>query len=37
VRVRFNDSIHINHNMSGRFWVGVLIGLSVAALVFALT
>jgi hypothetical protein len=28
---------HASHNMSSRFWVGVLIGLTIAALVFGLT
>jgi hypothetical protein len=37
VRVRFMNPTRIRHNMSGHFWVGALIGLSIAALVFALT
>jgi len=31
------NSIHMSHNMPGRFWVGVLIGLTIAAFVFGLT
>jgi hypothetical protein len=31
------DSTRVRHNMPGRFLVGVLIGLTIVALVFGLT
>jgi len=37
VRVHFMNPTHTSHNMPGRFWVGVLIGLAIVALVFGLT
>jgi hypothetical protein len=36
-RVDFMDSTRVPHNMPGRFLVGVLIGLTIVALVFGLT
>jgi hypothetical protein len=37
MRVRFMNPTHMSHNMPGRFWIGVLLGLSIVALVFGLT
>jgi hypothetical protein len=37
MRVRFMNFTHKSYNMPGRFWIGVLIGLSIVALVFGLT
>jgi hypothetical protein len=31
------DSIRERHDMSDRFWVGVLVGLTIVALVFGFT
>ena len=36
-RVDFMDSTRGRHNMPGRFLVGVLIGLTIVALIFGLT
>ena len=35
--VGFMNPTRIRHNMSGRYWVGVLIGLTIVALTFGLT
>jgi hypothetical protein len=35
-RVRFMKPTSVRDNMPGRFWVGVLIGLTIVALIFGL-